>query len=86
MITHLVRPLLVVTAAATELVRWLVATTTPDTVRGFNTKNGIGVLGQAGISGGTGTGGRFENVNAANGTDVPFLLATDRRWVARGQR
>ncbi len=35
-------------------------------VRGFNTKNGIGVLGQAGISGGTGVGGRFENVNAAN--------------------
>jgi hypothetical protein len=35
-------------------------------VRGFNTKAGIGVLGQAGISGGTGVGGRFENVNAAN--------------------
>lgn len=35
-------------------------------VRGFNTKDGIGVLGQAGISGGTGVGGRFENVNAAN--------------------
>jgi len=39
-------------------------------VRGFNTKNGIGVLGQAGISGGTGIGGRFENVNAANPTAV----------------
>ncbi len=39
-------------------------------VRGFNTKDGIGVLGQAGISGGTGIGGRFENVNAANGTPV----------------
>jgi hypothetical protein len=37
-------------------------------VRGFNTKNGIGVLGQAGISGGTGTAGKFENVNAANTT------------------
>uniref|UniRef100_UPI000684FB1E beta strand repeat-containing protein n=1 Tax=Terrimonas ferruginea TaxID=249 RepID=UPI000684FB1E len=35
-------------------------------VRGFNTSSGIGVLGQAGISGGTGVGGRFENVNAAN--------------------
>jgi len=35
-------------------------------VRGFNTSSGIGVLGQAGISGGTGIGGRFENVNAAN--------------------
>ncbi|MBL0153290.1 MAG: hypothetical protein IPP93_07340 [Chitinophagaceae bacterium] len=39
-------------------------------VRGFNTKNGIGVLGQTGISGGTGIGGRFENVNAANPTPV----------------
>ena len=39
-------------------------------VRGFNTKDGIGVLGQAGISGGTGIGGRFENVNAANPTPV----------------
>lgn len=39
-------------------------------VRGFNTKDGIGVLGQAGISGGTGAGGRFENVNAANSTPV----------------
>lgn len=39
-------------------------------VRGFNTKDGIGVLGQAGISGGTGVGGRFENVNAANTSDV----------------
>jgi hypothetical protein len=35
-------------------------------VRGFNTKGGIGVLGQSGISGGTGVAGRFENVNAAN--------------------
>ena len=35
-------------------------------VRGFNTKDGIGVLGQSGISGGTGVAGRFENVNAAN--------------------
>lgn len=35
-------------------------------VRGFNTKNGIGVIGQAGISGGTGVAGRFEQVNAAN--------------------
>ncbi len=39
-------------------------------VRGFNTKNGYGVLGQAGISGGTGVAGRFENVNAANTSDA----------------
>ncbi len=39
-------------------------------VRGFNTKDGYGVLGQAGISGGTGVGGRFENVNAANTNDA----------------
>jgi len=39
-------------------------------VRGFNTDNGIGVLGQAGISGGTGTAGRFENVNSANIADA----------------
>ncbi|MCC7438080.1 MAG: hypothetical protein IT211_06235, partial [Armatimonadetes bacterium] len=39
-------------------------------VRGFNTKNGIGVLGQSGISGGTGVAGRFENVNAANTSDA----------------
>lgn len=38
-------------------------------VRGFVTdpNGGIGVIGQAGISGGTGTGVRGENVNAANG-------------------
>jgi hypothetical protein len=45
-------------------------------VRGFNTKNGIGVLGQTGISGGTGNAGRFENVNAANGNDV-VIIATN---------
>lgn len=39
-------------------------------VRGFHTKAGIGVLGQAGISGGTAVAGRFENVNAANASDV----------------
>lgn len=40
-------------------------------VRGFVTKSGaIGVLGQAGISGGVNVAGRFENVNAANGTDI----------------
>jgi len=39
-------------------------------VRGFNTKGGIGVLGQAGISGGNGVGGRFENVNAANSSNA----------------
>lgn len=39
-------------------------------VRGFNTKAGIGVLGQAGISAGTGVAGRFENVNSANTSDA----------------
>jgi hypothetical protein len=39
-------------------------------VRGFNTQNGIGVIGQSGISGGTGIAGRFENVNAANGSNT----------------
>lgn len=42
-------------------------------VRGFNTKNGIGVLGQTGISGGQGNAGVFENVNAAN--PQPVLIA-----------
>lgn len=35
-------------------------------VRGFNTEDGIGVFGQGGISGGTGPGGVFENVNAGS--------------------
>ena len=39
-------------------------------VRGFNTQNGIGVFGQAGISGGTGVAGRFENVNSGNSTNT----------------
>jgi hypothetical protein len=39
-------------------------------VRGFNTKTGIGVLGQAGMNGGTGVGGRFENVNAASSNNA----------------
>jgi hypothetical protein len=39
-------------------------------VRGFNTKDGIGVFGQAGLSGGTGKAARFENVNAANGSNT----------------
>lgn len=39
-------------------------------VRGFNTSTGIGVIGQAGISGGTGIAGWFENVNAANNSTV----------------
>jgi hypothetical protein len=45
-------------------------------VRGFNTSTGYGVLGQAGISGGTGIGGRFENVNAANTSDA-FQVVTN---------
>lgn len=49
-------------------------------VRGFNTKNGIGVLGQAGISGGTGVGGRFENVNAANGNDALQAATNGTGW------
>ncbi len=41
-------------------------------VRGFVTDpgGGFGVLGQAGISGGTGVAGRFENVNAANSSNT----------------
>ncbi len=39
-------------------------------VRGFNTRNGIGVFGQAGISGGTGVAGKFENVNTNNDADA----------------
>ncbi len=39
-------------------------------VRGFNTKAGVGVLGQSGISAGTGVGGRFEQVNAASTNDA----------------
>lgn len=39
-------------------------------VRGFNTKTGIGVIGQAGILAGTGIAGYFENVNAANSNNV----------------
>lgn len=49
-------------------------------VRGFNTKDGIGVLGQAGISGGTGVGGRFENVNAANGNDALQAATNGTGW------
>lgn len=45
-------------------------------VRGFNTMDGIGVLGQAGISGGKGTAGRFENVNGAN-TALTFAVASN---------
>jgi hypothetical protein len=43
-------------------------------VRGFNTQGGWGVMGQAGISGGTGVAGEFTNVNAANSS--PALIAT----------
>lgn len=39
-------------------------------VRGFNTSTGIGILGQSGISGGTGKAARFENINASNTTNV----------------
>ncbi len=51
-------------------------------VRGFNTKDGIGVLGQTGISGGTGVGGRFENVNAANGNDALQAATNGTGWAA----
>ncbi len=37
-------------------------------VRGFNTKDGIGVIGEAGLSGGTGIAGYFQNINASNGS------------------
>ena len=52
-------------------------------VRGFNTKNGYGVLGQAGISGGTGTAGRFENVNAANTSDALQVVTNSSGNAAR---
>ncbi|MDT3739858.1 MAG: hypothetical protein RO257_10215 [Candidatus Kapabacteria bacterium] len=52
-------------------------------VRGFNTKNGIGVLGQSGYSGGTGTAGRFENVNSANGSDAFQVASNGTGWSAR---
>jgi hypothetical protein len=52
-------------------------------VRGFNTQNGIGVLGQAGISGGTGVGGRFENVNAANTSDALQVVTNSAGNAAR---
>ncbi len=52
-------------------------------VRGFNTKNGYGVLGQAGISGGTGVAGRFENVNAANTSDALQVVTNSAGNAAR---
>jgi hypothetical protein len=52
-------------------------------VRGFNTLTGIGVLGQAGISGGTGVGGRFENVNAANTSDALQVVTNSAGNAAR---
>lgn len=52
-------------------------------VRGFNTDNGYGVLGQAGISGGTGTAGRFENVNAANTSDALQVITNSAGNAAR---
>ncbi|MCB9216673.1 MAG: hypothetical protein H6616_12420 [Ignavibacteria bacterium] len=52
-------------------------------VRGFNTKNGYGVIGQAGISGGTGTAGRFENVNAANTSDALQVVTNSAGNAAR---
>lgn len=42
-------------------------------VRGFNTSNGIGVLGQAGLSNGTGIAGRFDNFNSSNAN--PAVIA-----------
>lgn len=51
-------------------------------VRGFNTQNGIGVLGQAGSSGGTGIGGRFENINAANSNDALQAATNGTGWAA----
>jgi hypothetical protein len=50
-------------------------------VRGFNTKNGIGVLGQAGNSGGTGIAGKFENINTANNSEV---LVVDNNGLGTG--
>jgi hypothetical protein len=52
-------------------------------VRGFNTKGGIGVLGQAGISGGTGSAGKFENINASNTTDALIVTTNSTGNAAR---
>ncbi|MCB0701767.1 MAG: hypothetical protein R2863_11940 [Candidatus Kapaibacterium sp.] len=52
-------------------------------VRGFNTKGGIGVLGQAGISGGTGSAGKFENVNASNFSDALIVTTNSTGNAAR---
>lgn len=54
-------------------------------VRGFNTEDGIGVLGQAGVSGGTGVGGRFENVNAANANNALEAATNGTGWAATFQ-
>lgn len=51
-------------------------------VRGFNTSNGIGVLGQGGISGGTGVAGRFENTSAANTSDALQAASNGTGWAA----
>jgi len=42
-------------------------------VRGFTTDTGHGVHGQSGISGGTGTAGRFDQVNAASPADAVVI-------------
>jgi hypothetical protein len=44
-------------------------------VRGFNTENGIGVLGQAGYLGGTGVAGKFENVSSGNSNDALQVIS-----------
>jgi hypothetical protein len=44
-------------------------------VRGFSTKNGIGVWGQSGVSGGTGVAGRFENKSETNNTRIFDILS-----------
>jgi hypothetical protein len=49
-------------------------------VRGFSTRTGIGVLGQAGVSGSTGIAGRFENRNPANGSNALEAATNGSGW------
>jgi hypothetical protein len=51
-------------------------------VRGFSTRTGIGVLGQAGVSGSTGIAGRFENRNPANGSNALEAVTNGSGWAA----
>jgi hypothetical protein len=51
-------------------------------IHGYNTKTGVGVVGQAGVSGGTGVGGRFENINASNTKPALEAETNGTGWAA----